>query len=79
MLPRFVALGPVGMIIPVTSLRTLSIEAQYEFRHGQVQNICISVPTPVLRLQILLTILGRTGSTEALFYAACQGYNIFSE
>lgn len=48
--PNILTLSPVGMVIPVMPLSTLSIDVQYEFRHGHAQNICISVPILVLHL-----------------------------
>ena len=43
-------LGSVGMVSPVISLSTLSIDTQYELRQGKVQNICSNVPIPDLHL-----------------------------
>ena len=48
--PNRIILGSVGMVVPMMSLSSLTIEIQDVFRHGQDQNICISVPVPVLHL-----------------------------
>ena len=69
--PSRVILGSETKVIPVMSLSTLSIDVQYEFRHGQVQNTQY-----VSAFLFQFHIWGRAENTEALFCAAWRGHNV---